>query len=204
MAGSLEEAKDHVETLRHVVKGVTPPADFDVLPSRRGFYCFPSIAVATRPARRREPRPSDRAHHPAHRPSESRHRGYTPSDRRPAVVIALGLASLIGQMVTLSFFIVNVTTTIGLAVGIDYTLLIIQRYREERSKGLDKLRAIDGRDDGYTDSRLQRHDRRLRPAQHVLGPFLDFHLRRVRRNVRDHGRDVGLPDVAAGTPEPLG
>ena len=31
-----------------------------------------------------------------------------------AVVIALGLASLIGQMVTLSFFIVNVTTTIGL------------------------------------------------------------------------------------------
>ena len=37
----------------------------------------------------------------------------------------------------------NVTTMIGLAVGIDYSLLIIQRYREERSRGLDKLSAIE-------------------------------------------------------------
>ena len=60
-----------------------------------------------------------------------------------SIVIALGIAALIGQIWQLSFFVTNVTTMIGLAVGIDYSLLIIQRYREERSRGLDKLSAIE-------------------------------------------------------------
>jgi RND superfamily putative drug exporter len=50
-------------------------------------------------------------------------------------LIALGVAVLIGQVVVLSFFIVNITTVLGLAVGIDYSLLILQRYREERAAG---------------------------------------------------------------------
>ena len=45
-------------------------------------------------------------------------------------LIALGVAVLIGHVVVLSFFIVNITTVLGLAVGIDYSLLILQRYRE--------------------------------------------------------------------------
>ena len=32
---------------------------------------------------------------------------------------------------------------VGLAVGIDYSLFIVQRYREERERGLDKLTAIE-------------------------------------------------------------
>ena len=31
---------------------------------------------------------------------------------------------------------------IGLAVGIDYSLFIVSRFREERKKGFDKLEAI--------------------------------------------------------------
>jgi RND superfamily putative drug exporter len=59
-----------------------------------------------------------------------------------AIVLALGLASLAGQGFELSFFVENMITMIGLAVGIDYSLFFLSRYREERSKGLDKLEAI--------------------------------------------------------------
>jgi len=52
-----------------------------------------------------------------------------------AIVIALGIAAVIGEAFQLSVFVVNVTTMMGLAVGIDYSLFIIERYREERRKG---------------------------------------------------------------------
>jgi RND superfamily putative drug exporter len=38
--------------------------------------------------------------------------------------------------------VTNVITMIGLAVGIDYSLFVVSRYREERGHGLDKLSAI--------------------------------------------------------------
>ena len=59
-----------------------------------------------------------------------------------AIVLALGLASLAGQGFELSFFVENMITMIGLAVGIDYSLFFLSRYREERSRGLDKIAAI--------------------------------------------------------------
>ena len=59
-----------------------------------------------------------------------------------AIVLALGLASLAGQGFELSFFVENMITMIGLAVGIDYSLFVLSRYREERFKGLDKMEAI--------------------------------------------------------------
>ena len=43
----------------------------------------------------------------------------------------------------LSFFIVNMITMIGLAVGIDYALFIVERYREERRRGRAKHEAIE-------------------------------------------------------------
>ena len=58
------------------------------------------------------------------------------------IVLAMGLASLVGQAFELSFFVENMITMIGLAVGIDYSLFFLSRYREERSKGLEKLDAI--------------------------------------------------------------
>ena len=59
-----------------------------------------------------------------------------------AIAIAMGLAALVGQVFDLSFFITNMITMIGLAVGIDYSLFIVSRYREERFKGFEKVDAI--------------------------------------------------------------
>ena len=59
-----------------------------------------------------------------------------------AIVLSLGLVSLIGQMVEFNLFVVNMISMIGLAVGIDYSLFIVSRYREERKKGFPKLDAI--------------------------------------------------------------
>ncbi|MPZ22801.1 MAG: MMPL family transporter [Dehalococcoidia bacterium] len=59
-----------------------------------------------------------------------------------AIVVAIGVSAVVGQFLDLSVFLINFVTTIGLAVGIDYSLLIIQRFREERSNGLEKIDAI--------------------------------------------------------------
>ncbi|HET6771490.1 MAG TPA: MMPL family transporter [Actinomycetota bacterium] len=59
-----------------------------------------------------------------------------------AIAIALGAAAVFGMVFDLPFFIANIITMIGLAVGIDYSLFIVSRYREERAKGLEKLDAI--------------------------------------------------------------
>jgi putative drug exporter of the RND superfamily len=59
-----------------------------------------------------------------------------------AVAVAFGLASGVSQFFELDFFITNMIAMIGLAVGIDYSLFIIERYREERSNGIEKLDAI--------------------------------------------------------------
>jgi RND superfamily putative drug exporter len=59
-----------------------------------------------------------------------------------AIVVAVGISALLGQVFQLSFFITNVITMMGLAVGIDYSLFIVSRYREERGKGLPKDEAI--------------------------------------------------------------
>ena len=39
-------------------------------------------------------------------------------------------------------FVQNIITMVGLAVGIDYSLFIVSRFREERARGLDKVDAI--------------------------------------------------------------
>ena len=59
-----------------------------------------------------------------------------------SIVLALGISAVVGQAVDLSFFIVNMVVAMGLALGIDYTLFIASRYREERHAGLSKQGAI--------------------------------------------------------------
>ncbi len=59
-----------------------------------------------------------------------------------AVLTAVGIISIISMAQELNEFTVIVTTMVGLAVGIDYTLFIVQRFREERDRGLDRYDAI--------------------------------------------------------------
>ena len=59
-----------------------------------------------------------------------------------SIVMAVGLAALVGQIWEFSFFVTNVVAMIGLAVGVDYSLFIVSRYREERARGLEKIDAI--------------------------------------------------------------
>ena len=59
-----------------------------------------------------------------------------------SIAIALGMAALLGLVFDLSIFITNMVFMIGLAVGIDYSLFILARYREERATGVDKPAAI--------------------------------------------------------------
>jgi RND superfamily putative drug exporter len=59
-----------------------------------------------------------------------------------SVIGALGLTALVGQTMELSFFVTNIITMMGLAVGIDYSLFVLSRYREERERGLEKIDAI--------------------------------------------------------------
>jgi uncharacterized membrane protein YdfJ with MMPL/SSD domain len=57
--------------------------------------------------------------------------------------VALGLTALVGQAYDLSVFTVNMLSGMGLALGIDYALFVVSRYREERAHGRDQLDAIE-------------------------------------------------------------
>jgi RND superfamily putative drug exporter len=49
-----------------------------------------------------------------------------------SIVVGLGIVALISLEFQLSVFIVNMLTGMGLALGIDYSLFVVSRYREER------------------------------------------------------------------------
>ena len=49
-----------------------------------------------------------------------------------AIAVTLGIVGLLGQVWHFSFFTPNLISMMGLAVGIDYSLFIVSRYREER------------------------------------------------------------------------
>jgi RND superfamily putative drug exporter len=59
-----------------------------------------------------------------------------------SIIVALGLVAVISLEFSLSVFIVNMLTGMGLALGIDYSLFVVSRYREERNLGFAKDEAI--------------------------------------------------------------
>ncbi|MFP5218669.1 MAG: MMPL family transporter, partial [Actinomycetes bacterium] len=58
------------------------------------------------------------------------------------IPVTLGISALVGQAWSLSFFLVNMVTAMGLALGIDYSLFVVSRYREERRAGASPLDAV--------------------------------------------------------------
>jgi RND superfamily putative drug exporter len=59
-----------------------------------------------------------------------------------SIIVTVAISAVLGQFTSLSFFIVNMITAMGLALGIDYSLFVLSRYREERQAGRDKIDAI--------------------------------------------------------------
>ena len=59
-----------------------------------------------------------------------------------AITMAVALTALLGQAFDVSVFAINMVSMMGLATGIDYSLFIVSRYREERARGLGTVDAI--------------------------------------------------------------
>ena len=59
-----------------------------------------------------------------------------------SIFTAIGIAALISQFYPLVELYAEMILLMGLAVGIDYSLFIVSRYRTERSAGRDKMEAI--------------------------------------------------------------
>jgi RND superfamily putative drug exporter len=59
-----------------------------------------------------------------------------------SIVVAMGLVAVVGQAFELNIFVVNMLVAMGLALGIDYSLFIVSRLREERHHGASTRAAI--------------------------------------------------------------
>jgi len=60
----------------------------------------------------------------------------------PSIAVALGLVAVVAHAFSLSVFVINMLTGMGLALAIDYSLFVVSRFREERGRGREKLDAI--------------------------------------------------------------
>jgi RND superfamily putative drug exporter len=60
-----------------------------------------------------------------------------------AITITLGVVAGISAFTTMSVFVLNITTMVGLGVGIDYSLLVVTRFREELESGAGPLAAAE-------------------------------------------------------------
>jgi RND superfamily putative drug exporter len=58
-----------------------------------------------------------------------------------AITISLAVIGLLTYVTPMSVFVLNMTTMIGLGVGIDYSLLVVTRFREELGRGLRRREA---------------------------------------------------------------
>jgi len=59
-----------------------------------------------------------------------------------SIAVGLGLVAVLTTEFELSIFVVNMLTGMGLALGIDYALFVVSRFREERAAGKEKIDAI--------------------------------------------------------------
>jgi RND superfamily putative drug exporter len=60
-----------------------------------------------------------------------------------SIIGAMGLTAIVAGLTPTSDSVIVMITMIGLAVGIDYALFVVERYREERRHGKVKEEAID-------------------------------------------------------------
>ena len=103
-----------------------------------------------------------------------------------SIIVALGITAVVGQAFELNLFILNMIVAMGLALGIDYSLFIVSRLREERHRGSRHARGDpDGRQHRHARGRVQRH--RVRAGDD-----------RDAARARHHLRSLGLGAVIVG------
>src|SRR4051794_20704628 len=59
-----------------------------------------------------------------------------------SIIVALGVVAVVSQVFKVNLFITNMIVAMGLALGIDYSLFIVSRLREERRRGRTTREAI--------------------------------------------------------------
>jgi len=59
-----------------------------------------------------------------------------------AVAVSLALIFGLGHLTTLSIFVLNITTLFGLGLGVDYSLFMVSRFREELAHGRSVEEAV--------------------------------------------------------------
>ncbi len=60
-----------------------------------------------------------------------------------AIAVSLTAIGIMTEFTPMSVFVLNLTTMIGLGVGIDYSLLMVTRFREEMARGLRRREAAE-------------------------------------------------------------
>ena len=144
MAGTLEDATGNVEQLLHVVREADHAEGYRVLMSGAASIAHEANELATEDLEKGE-----RIGIPVALIILLALFGAVAASLIPlglgvvCIVIALGIAALIGQAFELVFFVTLMITMIGLAVGIDYSLFIVSRFREELDRGLEKRAAVE-------------------------------------------------------------
>jgi len=58
------------------------------------------------------------------------------------VTVAVALLGLLGRVHEVSIFALNLSSVVGIGLGIDYSLLVVNRFREERRRGCERELAV--------------------------------------------------------------
>ena len=144
LAGDFKEATDNVEDVIRVVRGANSTDDFRVLIGGDASVAFENNEMSAEDLEKGE-----RFGVPVALIILLALFGAVVATLLPlglavvAIVLALAAVGVIGQAFELIFFVTMMITMIGLAVGIDYSLLIVSRFREEMNRGLDTRDAVE-------------------------------------------------------------
>ena len=122
-----------------------------------------------------------------------------------SVVVSLALLYLLASATPVSIFALNITTLFGLGLGVDYSLFMVSRFREELAQGREDYRR-GGPHDGHRRAfGLLLWPRRLDwPAGAGDSAAERAALRWHRRHADRRAGDSGGGDAAARAVEPAG
>jgi putative drug exporter of the RND superfamily len=144
MAGSVEQAADHIATLRGVVDRVDGGDGFEVLLAGQGALSEDFNTIAEEDLRQGESIGVVVALVVLVGVFGAVVAALLPVGLAVlAIMAAVGTVALLGLAFGFSFFVTNMITMMGLAVTIDYSLFVVSRYREERRAGHAKYEAIE-------------------------------------------------------------